>query len=380
MPNTKYDKTDPQKKENPGTVRKRKKSKKKRILRGLLIAGIVIAALFLVIWGAYHIILDHYLGMINIVTTETGEVYETERITDEYEPITEEVYTEEIEPVLPLICDNEDVTNILLLATDSRNGEAARSDTMILLSVNSKTKKVVLCSFMRDILAKYPMTPSSPVAGGYDKLNHAHAYGGPALTMAVLKETFNIDVQYYAKVDFYVFLDIVDAMGGVELYITKAEAQMINDFLCVEEDRILFGITDEDMIPQDQIKDGVITLTGLQALCHARNRNLGSDWARTERQRNVIKALANKASKLSISQLDLVLNKTLPKVTTNIQKDMLKDLVGNLPAYLGYDIISTRIPENGMYTEQNYAIIPDLEANCNMLYEKIYGKKPETAN
>jgi anionic cell wall polymer biosynthesis LytR-Cps2A-Psr (LCP) family protein len=191
--------------------------------------------------------------------------------------------------------------------------------------------------------------------------------------MAVLKETFNIQVEHYAKVNFNSFITIVDAIGGLDMYLTVEEIWWLNDFSYSPEMTELFPDYKRSALPE---KEGVYRLSGLQCLGHARNRRVGSDWARTERQRNLIGQMVTQAKELSLSQLDNLLDKTLPLITTNIPKDRLKELVGGAFSYLKFEMISTRIPLNGLYHEVNYNIIPDLPANCNDLYEKIYSEKP----
>ena len=374
-------------KEKKSTAPAKRKTKEQRLKmkkKTLIIVGSSVAAALvlltvvgIVIWNHW---LDQKLDKINVVTKETDLVFETEVITSEGggESVVEDPeHNGELNgDNLPLICNTKYVKNYLLLAVDSRGKEAGLSDSMIMVSVNTKTNKIVLCSFMRDILAKYPMEPSSPVAGKYDKMNHAHSYGGPELTMAVLKETFNIEISQYAKINFSAFRNIVDAMGGLDMQLSAAEAQAINSILAEtmqEPANDVLKVTYKDML---QIKgNGVYHLTGVQALSHARNRRVGSDYARTQRQRDLIQAMAKKATTLSLSQLNSLLDKVLPLVTTNIPKDTLKELVGDLPSYLTYEIQSTRVPADGMFTEKNYNLIPDLEKNCFALYELVYGEK-----
>ncbi len=367
----KVDKRVPMGKKRP----KSPQEKKKILIKVALIALAVIAALVLAIVAIYHIAVDYYLGKINYETKETGLVFETEII--ENTVITqEETVTEPEKPTsedsqLPNICDSEDITNILLLASDSRGSHAGLSDTMILVSINEKTKKIVLCSFLRDILATFPETPASPVAGKQAKLNSAHAYGGATLTMAVLKETFNIDVKYYAKVSVYDFTKIIDAMGGLDVPLTSDEVGVINYFLSYETTmNEIIGTTEADQIKN--IGDGVYHLNGKQVLAHARNRNIGSDWGRTQRQRQVIELAIAKVGTLSLTQIMNLFEQVLPLVTTNMPKQMLKEMVGDALSYVRYDRVSTRIPENGTYSEENYNIIVYPE-NIFRLYEEIYG-------
>ena len=367
-----------------------KKGKKFAKAMGILFC--VLAVLALAGFGIYHGVLNYYLNKINIVTEEEELQFETQRLTEEVpaetvaETVTEEEIpeTEEIDlhgtfgtGELPLICDTKKVTNILLLASDARSKSGAgRTDVMMLVSINQETGKIVLCSFLRDLYAKYPTEPKNPINGGYDKLNHAHAYGGPALTMAVLKETFNIDVKHYAKVDFSSFVQVVDALGGVDLSLTPAEVRFINQYEIGNalEGRIS-GYT-PNPLPQ---KEGVHHLNGVQALTHARNRKIGSDFQRTQRQRALISAMVSKASTLSLSEINHLLDVVLPLVTTNMQVDTMKGLIAKAPAMIGYEMESTKIPLEGTYSSRRYNLIPDLKKNCFPLYEMIYGEAPAVA-
>lgn len=381
---------------NEETVNKsaEQKSRKDRVLRIIGIILCVISALALLGFGIYHGVLNYYLSKINIVTEEEEMSFVTQRLEEEIpepeetaeetitgEPVTEEAPAEEIDlhgtfgaGSLPLICDTKKVTNILLLATDSRQkGGAGRSDVMMLVSVNEETGKIVLCSFLRDLYAHYPTEPKNPINGGYDKLNHAHAYGGPSLTMAVLKETFNIDVKHYVKVDFSSFVQVVDAVGGIDLYLTAGEAQHINRYEA--GNAMESHLTNYTPAPLQAVA-GMHHLNGVQALAHARNRSIGSDFQRTQRQRNVISAIVGKAGNLSLSQINHLLDVFLPLVTTNISVDKMKDLIGKIPAMLGYSIESTKVPLEGTYQSVRYNLIPDLEKNCYPLYEQIYGQPP----
>ena len=386
----------------PDQKEKKEKNGKKTALRVLIIVFSILAGLILLGICVYHGVVDYYLSKINYETDGQEDlIYETQRIVEEIPEETEaEASTSEKNPEqteeqpadqpameeidlhgtygtkdLPRICDTKDVTNVLLLATDARKkGTAGLSDVMMLVSINQKTGKIVLCSFLRDLYAHYPTSPKNPINGGYDKLNHAHAYGGPTLTMAVLKETFNIDVKYYAKVDFSAFVEVVDAMGGLDLYLSAAEVSFINkNEAGSAADSGNKGYTVSPLKAQA----GVHHLNGVQALTHARNRTIGSDFQRTERQRALISAMITKAKSLSLSQMMNLLDVFLPLITTNMTKDMLKDMVGNLPAMLGYEIESTKIPQEGTYNSINYNLIPNLKKNCLPLYEKIYGEAPK---
>ena len=117
------------------------------------------------------------------------------------------------------------ITNILLAGTDGRPGEKnSRSDAMMILTVDSKNKSLKLTSLNRDTYVNIP-------GYGEQKLTHAYAYGGANLLVETIENNFEIDIQNYAVVDFYSFMDIVDTLGGVEVDVHENEISEINKFI-----------------------------------------------------------------------------------------------------------------------------------------------------
>ena len=374
--------TGPQGKKPLPTKNVRRKKNKTRVLILVLTVFLLLAALVGGVIFAVNRYLDQKFDLIDIrpeTGVDTYEVFATAPLTEIEVPETviEDFHGQLNEKNLPLICNTDKVTNILLLATDARGNEAGLSDSMILASINEETKKIVLCSFMRDLLVLIPEDSGVSMAGKWDKLTHAHAYGGPQLTMAVLKENYNIEVDHYVKVNFNSFIQVMDSLGGVNMELTQDEIWWINQYIVSQEMMTLFPSYSKQALPYQA---GVHRLNGLQALGHARNRYIGSDWARTQRQRNLISQMVTQAKGLSLSEFNSLLEVVLPLITTNIQKDMLKDLTWNAFSYAQYEITSTRLPLNGKYHEVEYNIIPDLEDNVNDLYEKIYGEPAPKAN
>ena len=159
----------------------------------------------------------------------------------------------------------DEVINVLLVGTDTRdpNAEMGRSDTMMMLSYNKTQKKSTIVSFLRDSLVEID-------GHGKTRLGHAYAYGGVGLTINTLNQTYDLDIQKYATINFDNLVSVIDEIGGVEVFISEEEAEYYRQ--C--------GMPD--------IVAGDVTLTGSQALVHARNRTLGSDFERTRRQRSVM--------------------------------------------------------------------------------------------
>jgi LCP family protein required for cell wall assembly len=196
--------------------------------------------------------------------------------------------------------------NIALFGIDTRADtyEGSRTDCIIIASINQETKQVKLVSVYRDTYLEIP-------GRGLDKVNHAYAYGGPALSMSTLNTNLDLDITEFATVNFTATKDIIDYMGGVNLAVTNAEATQIP------------GIT----------TGGTYTLNGTQALSYARIRKLDSDYVRTERMRTVVTAVFEKAKTMNVAELNSLADKILPEIYTNITKTEILSLIPKIASY-----------------------------------------------
>ncbi|MFY0543740.1 LCP family protein [Brevibacillus sp. H7] len=164
---------------------------------------------------------------------------------------------------------------LLLIGIDSRDGERARSDTMMLAAVHPEKQRAYLISIPRDSFMELP-------GRGYDKVNHAMAFGGPKLVKNSLERFLNVKIDRYVTIDFDGFRKIVDELGGVEIHVKKR-----------------MKYTDPGDDTYIDLQPGLQRLNGKQALDYARYRksDLGredSDYERIVRQQEIVKALANK--------------------------------------------------------------------------------------
>ena len=261
------------------------------------------------------------------------------------------------------------VKNILLIGNDSRSAdESGRSDAMILVSISSKTNSIHLTSLLRDIYVDIP---------GHDgnRLNAAYAYGGPELLMETLEENFDIEVNRYMLVNFQAFANLVDAVGGVDLELSNEEVQYVNGYL-VEYNQLEGRPEGTDYL--DTSLSGTIHLNGPQALAYCRNRYIGSDFARTERQRKVVTAAVKNAPLALITNGGDLIGGVMSNITTNLTKTELSGLMMQAPSMLTYDMVSGSIPLEGTYSNANIrgmAVLEvDFEANKQYIQEEIYGK------
>ncbi len=296
------------------------KSKKKSKLKKVVI---IILLILLIIFGLISALIFRYAGMLNIVESpEQGETAAD-------------------------VVDASGVKNILLIGSDTRNDETGRSDTMILVSINSKTNKIVQTSFMRDILVSIP---------GYDnaKLNAAYAYGGAELVMDTIEQNFKIKVDKYVHIDFLSFVGIIDAVGGLELTVNDDEALAMNDPMNEVNDIIGRAHNTGNLS-----SGGTYHMDGVQSLAYARIRYAGDgDFDRTRRQREVIEKIIGKFEELSLFEKNKALEIILPEITTNISKTEIYFLCLRLPFIMGYDMAQFRVPYGelggGFWTYGNY--------------------------
>ncbi len=259
--------------------------------------------------------------------------------------------------VLPQVGADPNVLNILLIGIDARSDtNAGRSDTMIIMSINRNTKQIILTSLMRDCYVAIPGRANN-------RLNAAHAYGGANLLMQTIEANFGIHIDYFARVNFFSFMDIVDAVGGIDINLTEAELPHVNS-----------ASTAQNKITSA----GVNHLNGPQALAYARIRYVGSDYARTQRQRTVLQTVAGKMRQMGLGELNSFLNVALPKIATNMPQGVLNDIVWSLPSILKYNITEFRVPWDGtgksVRINGKSVLSVDITANRNLLNQIIYGR------
>ncbi len=273
------------------------------------------------------------------------------------------------------------IFNIMLLGVDnsgvkgdtSTYATAQNTDTMIVVTVNEKTKKIVLTSLMRDSCVQIQNRYGNTVI---NRLNTAYVYGGYKELFATVERNFGIETNKFVQVDFSSFIDIVTLVGGVDVYVTEAEA--------VEMNNVMVGINEVlgHKWNADKLKNtaaGVKHLNGKQALAYARIRYVaGSDFGRTERQRKVIMAVAGQLKTLSVTELNNLLTTMLSKVKTNLTQAECTDLMANALGYLNYEMESFRIPADGTYKniviEGRQMLSVSFTKNYQMWKELVMGK------
>jgi len=307
-----------------------------RILRRILLT---LLCLFLVLFGVYSCTSLSIIKKINYVP-DGDRTRNPDAISESY------------------------VTSVLIIGTDGRSDDdRGRSDSMILVSFNKKTKTTWLTSFMRDSYVDIP-------GYGWGKLNWAYSYGGPELLMDTIENNFCVKIDNYVSINFMTFAAVIDAVGGIDIEITDEEANEINVILLNEVNEIMGDVPNADFVEHG----GEVHLSGKQALCYSRIRYVGnSDFERTSRQRRVITEVMKKAAKHGPSFLKNVSKSALPQMTTNMTNKQLYALSLRFPFMLKYDTENLQIPVNGTYEGKDvyfddgtYQSVLDVDFDANL--------------
>lgn len=273
---------------------------------------------------------------------------------------------------------DQSVFNILLIGTDDRTTEFsdnARGDTCILLSINRETNQIHLVSFERAIGVKIPY---GEYEGQWDWLTHMFWYGGPRMMTQVIRDNFKIDVTRYIRVNIHTFMELVDSVGGVDIDMTEAECNNINHPEGTFTAGNIKGMHVENAVQQDLVP-GINHLNGATAMCYARLRAIDDDWHRVERQRKVILAAIQNLKKLSITELDELLNNVLPLIQTNLTEADIASLLPEAGTFVNMDYDTITFPlkhtyglMDGMCSRKVLAL--DFETNSQELQSFLYGE------
>lgn len=240
--------------------------------------------------------------------------------------------------------------NIALFGIDTRDDSFnnSRSDSINIISINNATKDVKMISVYRDTYVN--------IEGyGLDKITHAYAYGGPELALSTINRNLDLNITEFVTVNFETVKVVVDALDGIRLEITDAEANQI-------------GLS----------SGGTYTLDGKQALAYARIRKIDSDYQRTERIRTVLNAVLSKVKTMSASEILDFVDVVLPHISTNISTN---EIIAMAPSALSYNVSeSSGWPYNiqGITLDAWYGVPVTLESNVSKLHEDLFNQTDYT--
>ena len=303
----------------------------------------------------FTLILILGIGIGGIYMYANKKIEKTEQI---YIPKEKLGISKEIEENL------EEYTNIVIFGIDSSDLEYStgnRSDCIIVASINNKTKEIKLVSIYRDTYVNID-------GYGLDKITHAYSYGGPELAINTINTNFDLNISEFITVNFESVSDVIDELGGVEINIQEDELQYINGYINATSSSVGKKST--------HIKNvGLQTLDGIQAVAYSRIRYTeGGDYKRTERMRDVIIAIIEKAKTKSISELNSIVDNLLPKVSTNITLDFIVKMI---PRGINYSVINSigwPYETRGITLNLWYGVPVTLESNVVKLHQEIFNE------
>jgi LCP family protein required for cell wall assembly len=286
-----------------------KQNKKRKLRRRAYFILIPLLALFLGVIGY-----GSYLYM------KADSVMSDAYVEDEVEKsdLREEVVDPQVDNVSILIMGVD--------ANDHReNSESARTDALMVATLNEEEKSVKLVSIPRDSYVYIPEV-------GYEsKINHAHAYGGPHATRETVENLLDIPIDYYVRVNFHAFVDVVDALGGINV-------------------EVPYEFTESNSMDQRDaihLMEGEQKLDGEEALALARTRKLDNDIERGKRQQDIIKAIVDKG--VSVSSV-LKLDDVIEAVGSNMSTNMT---FGEMRSFISYATNGSDIQIDTMTLEGN---------------------------
>lgn len=278
------------------------------------------------------------------------------------------------EKKLDVYKDTGPYTNIALFGLDSREGElegGVQSDTIMIASINNETNDVKLVSVYRDTLLQQK-------DGTYEKANSAYTRGGPEEAISLLNRNFDLDIRNYVSVNFNALIDVIDALGGIEIDVQEEEISYINGYATE-----IIEVTGKDSQGVDHA--GKQVLNGVQATAYARIRyTAGNDFKRTERQREVLEKVMKKAQKANFATLSKIVDQVFPQVSTSFSTTDLLGFAANATNYkfvessgFPFDVTTS---ENVLNHQGSYVVPIDFVSNVSKLHEFLFDENDYTVS
>lgn len=384
----------------------------KKPKRRIVIIVVSVALLLLVLaGGTVYMVFRHYYSLLDYQDADAVETTEGESGQQAEEPPTAQAVTDG-SSALPMIIDphdgndsdaapasdeevaslndqliqnlermeeesslyTTDAFNVLLVGVDSREESfTGRSDSMILVSIDKKEKRLTMTSLLRDIYVSIP-------GHGSSRLNTAFARGGSSLLEETIEANFGIRADRCVVINFYLLMDLVDALGGMDLDVTADEIEVMNGYL-EGQNKLLGNEAGTDLLSAEDA--GEIHANGNQTLAYTRVRYVGTDFARTGRQRTVIQKCLDKLKDMELGEVMDLAEQFLPRIQTDLTEEDCASLLLALPGIPDYQIQTMTIPEEGTYRPVNIkgmsVLSIDFSENASDWHRLVEGEAEETS-
>lgn len=262
--------------------------------------------------------------------------------------------------------DESGYLNVALFGLDKRENDedmGERSDTIMVASLNRETKEVKISSVYRDTLLQQK-------DGTYNKANSAYSFGGAEQAVAMLNKNLDLDIQHYVTVDFAALVDVIDALGGIDIDVTDEEVEYLNGYIME-----IIENTGVNTVAVEH--SGLQTLSGVQATAYARIRyTAGDDYKRAERQRLVLAKIAEKAQQADLATINKIIDKVFSKIETNFTLTEILAYAKDAQKYKLADTIGFPETKDTMdYEDAGNVVVPlSLESNVKILHQYLFGE------
>lgn len=322
---------------------------KKKIM---LIAGCILLALVLIAAVGGILYWNHMLSLLGSASEHTVPTLSQSEI-DALVGTTEETLPPVTTPedTWPQVVSDQNITNIMLVGQNYREDEPHKlSDTMLMCSINRETNTLTMVSFLRDLYV--PLPAYAGHHGGRNRINVCYALGsswtgtsegGMEMLAKCIEQNFGIHIDHTIELSFDTFAAIIDAMGGVEATLTKAEAEYMTNKV---------GYV-------GNMRPGLQILSGYEALAYARIRKIDGDRQRAARQRAILTSLIEKSRNMNILKLHDLARSVLPLIITDMSSEEITNYLWELiPMVKDIRLESLTIPvdnetlPNSMWTKQ----------------------------
>ncbi len=266
------------------------------------------------------------------------------------------------------ILENENVTNILFVSKDLTASQEDKAYSFVLISMLQEAQKTVSTSFARDIYVKIP-------GEGYGSLYQAFAIGGADLLLKSINLNFKVNLDSYIITDSDIVIELVDELGGIVIDVKEEELDLVNSNI-TEINQSMGKSKKQDYLKEsgNQLLNGkqLLGYSYMQASATYENKDNNS-------QKILFQQVFAKIREQNILQMNQLLSKVLPKITTNIKENELLLLVLTAPAYLNYETNVYNIPMTGSYERFDYEnstiLAIDFKKNRKLLSQKIFSIK-----
>lgn len=314
-----------------------------------------------------------FLGLNGVKVTSDNSKEPRASVLSEENQKQGNILEEEKDPLLlDQIPPLQGLRNILVLGVDNTE-DVQRSDTMMLLSLDPVYNEIKVASFLRDNYVDIPNY-------GKYKLNAAYSLGGPELVMQTIHHNFGISLEDYVMVNFGSFADIIDDIGGLDLHLTKAEAEQV--FGQADFERYERVGSKKEYFTNDQVLEGDYHLGGEDALTFCRIRKIDNDFGRTNRQRIVMEKIYEKTKEMDAFQKLSFGVSMISKIETNIGNGDMLDLIKKVIKMGDLSFYKIAIPAEGTYSFEKTADGQDIislnfDRNKKILYEFLNTSQKE---